>query len=217
MKKLLLGIGMAAGLILAACNDSPLDKANAIIREDMKSRLMNPESYDPIETVIDSAFTPFDDPQLYEYMIKSLALHKELEQYDRDASHAKSSMLIYAHYYDAYSKNKYEEYKAEYEKQIKQRDLVQQLIDKLVSDAQTIFRQEPAFIGYTAKHRYRAKNNAGNQLIGEEYYLLNENIDTIITSLDMESDEYKMIQLLKELKDNPEMLDIFTNSSQTES
>ena len=60
MKKNLLFVILA--LACASCNHSPEEKANALIEVDLKKSLYYPETYNPAETVVDSAFTPFDDP-----------------------------------------------------------------------------------------------------------------------------------------------------------
>ena len=68
MKKVMLFV--AALMTLVACSQSPEDKAKVLIKESMKKTLYHAETYDPVETVVDSAFTPFDDPAFYEKTIK---------------------------------------------------------------------------------------------------------------------------------------------------
>lgn len=53
-------------LAFASCAHSPEEKANALIEASLKKSLYHPETYDPAETLVDSAFTPFDDPVFYE-------------------------------------------------------------------------------------------------------------------------------------------------------
>lgn len=58
-------ISCAVLMFFASCSQSPEDKANVLIKESMKKTLYHAETYDPVETVVDSAFTPFDDPAFY--------------------------------------------------------------------------------------------------------------------------------------------------------
>ena len=63
MKKLLLLTLTVFSII--SCSQSPENKANALIQKDVKNTLSHPESYEALETVVDSAFAPFDDPAFY--------------------------------------------------------------------------------------------------------------------------------------------------------
>ena len=49
-------------VMLSSCGKSPQDKATAYVEKDMPKSLVKPDSYDPIETKVDSAFAPFDSP-----------------------------------------------------------------------------------------------------------------------------------------------------------
>lgn len=64
MKKILLF--SLAVICLMSCSQSPDNKAKLLIRESVEKALVHPESYKPLETVVDSAFAPFDDPAFYE-------------------------------------------------------------------------------------------------------------------------------------------------------
>ena len=64
MKKSL--IFSLAVICMMSCSQSPDNKAKLLIRESVEKALVHPESYEPLETVIDSAYTPFDDPAFYE-------------------------------------------------------------------------------------------------------------------------------------------------------
>ena len=55
MKKVLLFV--AALMTLVACSKSPEEKANVLIKESMKKTLYHIETYDPVETLVDGAFT----------------------------------------------------------------------------------------------------------------------------------------------------------------
>jgi hypothetical protein len=76
MKKNLVFIAVLFALI--SCSQSPQEKANALIEIDLKKSLFHPESYDPAETIIDSAFTPFDDPYFYEKTVNLCKLGVEM-------------------------------------------------------------------------------------------------------------------------------------------
>ena len=53
-------------LVLVACSQSQEKKAEALIKESLKKSLYKPETYKPVETKVDSAFAPYDDPAFFE-------------------------------------------------------------------------------------------------------------------------------------------------------
>ena len=114
MRRILLGALLVT--LFASCSKSLEDKANTLIEEDIKKTLYHPETYDPAETQVDSAFTPFDDPVFYEKTIQLCKIGMSIDEYDRKMKSAKSSMSIWSRpYQSAYSKNEYQEAKDEYD------------------------------------------------------------------------------------------------------
>ena len=53
-------------VIVVACGQSQEQKAETLIKENLKKSLYKPESYKPVETKVDSAFAPYDDPAFFE-------------------------------------------------------------------------------------------------------------------------------------------------------
>ena len=69
MKKLVLFGFILIGLVMVymmTSSQSPDDKAKTLIGESIEKALVHPKSYKPLETIVDSAFAPFDDPAFYE-------------------------------------------------------------------------------------------------------------------------------------------------------
>ena len=185
---------MMAIILLASCNNSPIDKANALIKDDMLKKLVIAESYEPVETKVDSAFAPFDAPEFYIQTLELLKMGAEMQEYEEKAKHAKSSMTIWSNPYSAYSKNQYQESKTEYEEYIEKQKTLQAHIENAINELKGMIRQKPRFIGFKAIHRYRAKNNAGQTLLVDELYILNKDLTEIIASYDMASEDYGAFQ-----------------------
>ena len=62
---------------------------------------------------------------------------------------------------------------------------------------------EQRFIGYKAVHNYRTDNNAGNTLIGNTIFFIDENFSEVRYSLEVE--EYNQIQeAISQLKEQIE-------------
>ena len=61
MKKYLLFISV---IFLMACTPTREEIIENLIEEEMKQTLVNPEDYEVIETKVDSAFSPNEEPEL---------------------------------------------------------------------------------------------------------------------------------------------------------
>ena len=72
----------SVALLFVSCGQSPEDKANALIKAELRKTLFKPDTYKPIETKLDSAFAPFDDPNLYKIMGDLAKMAAELEGLD---------------------------------------------------------------------------------------------------------------------------------------
>ena len=68
MKKVLLFVLVMVSLML--CGKSYRDQTVTSVSEDIGRSLIDPEKYETIGTVIDSAFAPFDDPVFFEKTLK---------------------------------------------------------------------------------------------------------------------------------------------------
>lgn len=183
--------------LFVSCGKSPEEKANALIEDDIKKVLYHPETYDPAETQIDSAFTPFDDPVFYEKTVQLCKLGMSIDECDRKMKNAKSSMSIWSGpYQSAFGRNEYQEAKNEYDENERNKKSIEAKVKKLATELKTMLENEQQFIGFRARHRYRANNNAGQTIFGETKYLFDKSLSKIVASYDMDSEEYKTVQII---------------------
>ena len=197
MKKLVL-LGFAA-LAFVGCSVSPEKKANSIVEKAVKASLYHPDSYDPIGSVVDSAFAPMDDPDFFEKTLKLYKLGIEMEDCDSEMKHAKSSMMIWSGSWDAFSKNEYNQHKEEYEKYAAQMESLQKKVEKLSEELKGIAEQGRNFIGWKVTHSYRAQNNAGQTLIGETVFILDPEMTQILAGYNTDDGDYKNVQMMYEM------------------
>ncbi len=207
MKRILLGITLIT--LFISCSKSPEDKVSVLIEEDIKKILYHPETYNPAETQVDSAFTPFDDPTFYEKTMQLCRLAMSIDEYDRNMKDAKSSMSIWSGpYQTAYGRNNYQEAKEDYDKNTQNKKNAEKKAKKLVIELKNMQDQGRQFIGFKARHRYRADNNSGQTFFGEMKYLFDKDINKIIASYDMDDDEYKAVQFIyKQILSKDESVD----------
>lgn len=198
MKKNLMFIVVLCALI--SCTQSPQEKANALIEINLKKSLYHPESYNPAETIVDSAFTPFDDPYFYEKAVDLCKLGVEIEEYELKIKDEKSDMALYKDLlgimYSNSDKERYDQAKENYEKYLAAKNKAEQKIVQLVEELKKDLEKESQFIGFKAKHRYRAQTNGGQIVFGEVKFLFDKEITKIVSAYDMDGDEYKAVQLL---------------------
>ena len=180
-----------AMLLLVSCNFTNEDKARSLIKESMKKTLLIADSYEAVETKLDSAFTPYDSSEFFENVIALAQCGMETDKAQKDANRAKSSMAIWSRsYMDAFSRNQYREYKYKYEKAIAEEETATENMQKIVDKIRKMLQDPSIFIGYKAVHTYRAKNNAGQVLMGHALFLFDKELIKIIAQYDMDSEEY---------------------------
>lgn len=206
MKKIV--ILFAVVLTVVSCSKTPEEKANALIKEKVQKTLIFPDSYDPAETIIDSAFYPFDSPEVYEKLMKAYELTQTYEKIKAKVKMAKASMPIWANPYSEFSRNEYNEQKENYENYLKQQEKIEELLEKIKKDvnklAEKIEKEGKKFIGFKVTHSYRAKNNAGNVIIDNMYFLIDKDFKKVIKSYNsVDYNTYQMmLQAIKELYGN---------------
>lgn len=180
-------------LVLVACGQSKEQKAEALIKESLKKYLYKPETYKPVETKIDSAFAPYDDPAFFEALAKLESINSEYEDLNEKAKREKSSMAIWSGPYQSlFGKEEYQQAKEKYDDANAKIEKLITQGKKLSDKIETILKADRKFIGYKATHNYRADNNAGETLIGNAVFFFDENISEITFS--MEAEDYNQIQ-----------------------
>lgn len=188
-------------LIFCSCGKSPEEKADELIKAELRKSLYKPDSYNPIETKLDSAFAPYDDPVLFEKMMETVKIGAEIKGLDHDMKQAKSTMSIWSGpYIDSYGRNEYNEAKEEYDKANAEKEKLTEKGKKKLEEIVNLLKQERKFIGYLATHNYRADNNAGNTLIGNTVFIIDKEFKEILFRCEVE--EYnQMQQTIEELEE----------------
>lgn len=154
-------------------------KAEALAKQETLKCLYFPDSYDPIETKLDSVFAPRETQEM-------LSLASDLnETYGRCAEYYQQIKEINKtlSFYDDSSfwdNDRNERLRDKEEKLSYYRadslhyvDVESQMINKL--------KQEPSFVGYRIYHKFRSKTNSGNTVIDELVIYTDENIEQAVS------------------------------------
>lgn len=178
MKKLIFLSTIA--LLLSGCSISPEKKAASIIKESIQKTLIFPESYDPIETKLDSAFSPQNDPSFIQLVLDLNNKSFEYEALQAQIASAEREVSIWdTPYPSSYSKTQYKQAKEKYDSFTQELTQLTSRLQKMGSTISEQLYKPKEFIGYKAEHSYRAKNNAGEIMIGKDYYLFDKDLTII--------------------------------------
>lgn len=174
-------------LIMASCGKSPEQKAEALIKDDLKKSLYKPETYKPVETKVDSAFAPYDDLKFLTELEELGKLGIEYKELQDKVKMAKSSMANWSGpYQSAFAKNEYQEAKNDFDEASEKMEKVSLKCADHLKIVANMMKEERKFIGFKAIHNYRADNNAGQTLIGNTIFFIDKDFKEVIYSLPLE-------------------------------
>lgn len=184
--------------LLAISCSSPQKRAEKIARMEVCKRLYYPDSYEPIETKVDSAFTTIytnEDilniiDKLDEYNENIQELERKLDWELIEQRSAKSSISLwsgpYMGSYGAEQRRQAQEELKEAEQNIQNYQTeIDNLNGLLISEKENIKTlisqcEEGKFLGWAIAHSYRAKNGNDNLLIGNSIIITDPEMETVI-------------------------------------
>lgn len=187
MKKILFLI--MSVMVLTGCQ-SREEKAVELIKQDMFKTLYDFESYEPIETKIDSAFTSiYSDTLALLYATQVKEMFDELDDAKTDYELANSSMEIWADSYSTLGRYKFNEAKEKVNNYINK-------INNTLKIANSIYEKIKKrnleighnFIGWKAQHKFRCKTKGGNFDLGDYIYVFDKDMKSIIYKEDLDND-----------------------------
>lgn len=191
--------------LLFSCSPSREEKATEIAKSEMIKILYNVDSYEPIETQIDSAFssiyTNLDVVRAAHDLIELNADEKK-EQLQRQYNSAKSSAAIWSDSrgWSSYAKEEYRQAKEEmddYAKKLKELDEeVKTKMNEIRDYAKAVIEHQ--FCGWNIYHKFRCANGLGIQQISEILIIVDENMEIVKGRFMLDdNDDYNLDKLKK--------------------
>lgn len=197
-------VAMTTIVAISSCQKTREERVSELVGNEIKKTLLYPESYESVELEIDSAFTPFDDPEFFDMTFQLGQYSFEIENAESDMKSAKSSMAIWSGpYQSAFGKTQYQEAKDDYDAAYEKKEEASQKAEALVQKMKTILDKEPEFIGYKVRHKFRAsKEQGGERTFGEYKFLFTEDLSSLVAQWNMNDMEYIVVRrLYKEIQD----------------
>lgn len=205
---------IASLVTLSACGPSNEEKAQEMAANYLKGVLFHFDSYEPLETIVDSSFVSLaTDEEAIELTLNMLQLIHTANEYSDEIKKAERSMELWQPrgYSTAFSDGEYRRAKEE-------RDKNQQLFDKTTERIQNQFskiknRQKSleigTFDGWKVYHKFKSLNGSGTISLPGEYIFIcdkdfnqgsafpkenYDNIAKIMTAISSSEDISEMIE-----------------------
>ncbi|MBO7417888.1 MAG: hypothetical protein J6U14_03000 [Bacteroidaceae bacterium] len=176
-------------VVCVACSPFRTFRINRIIGNEVQRSLSYPYSYDPVSIHVDSAFAPYDLPELYNLLVEDMGLNISIEAYNTNIRTHMMTMSAAEKNYTPEARRLYEEARNELRRNIalkreaiEKQDVVREVIERL--------KEMPKrFIGFKANHKYHAMDNELRLLLLNELFILSPELDAILGRYDL-NDEY---------------------------
>lgn len=188
MKKIL--FILLPAFLLVSCK-SREEKVAELIKQEMFKTLYDFESYEPVETKIDSAFTSiYTDSVIKSYAYIARSFLDDVQEGLDKVKDAQRTAEIWRDSYSSYGRIKYEEACNEMRNhldEVKSKMSIVNSYTDSIRNASVGFK--PEFCGWRVKHRFRCKTKGGNFDLGDYVYIVDKKVTKIIYKEDPD-DEY---------------------------
>lgn len=168
------------------------EKALELIDKQMFQTLFDYESYQPVETKIDSAFTaPYYTDSILALAMIYEEYQKRAEDYKEKADDAQSTMEIWEDSYSSYSRSRYKEARTKWiDNTIYSLTEHKKALTALLMASEAVRDFKPEYWGWSVYHKYRCKSKGGSALLCEAIYIIDTDFSTIIKTIDIDDDDY---------------------------
>lgn len=194
---------LISALVICGCGKNIEEQAQEAVKNELHKNLYYFDSYEPLETTVDSAFnTPENNPDVRELMKivseqgnQAKEFASELEDAERSIASLSDARELGASF--AYDYNEAVKNKVYVETKIK-RNLKEAWGDMLKL-SEYFAQTNNNFIGWRVTHTYRAKTRGGDPSIGREVYIFSKDFKNLL--LNLEYNEYvSLVNAIQKMK-----------------
>jgi hypothetical protein len=202
MNRKFLVFGIIA-LLFVACR-SKEEKANELIKVELHKTLYDFTSYDPIETIVDSAFSSiYEDSVILSYAYTIQACLDLYNEHMEETKEAISSAEIWSDSYSSYGRSKFNDAREKAQTNLdKAKFYIQKATETRPLIKEKIDSFTPSFLGFQAKHKFRCKTKGGHSSLANYLYIMDEKFKKVLSVIDLDDeDELKIRKLIDEAKE----------------
>ena len=154
------------------------------------------ESYEPIETKIDSAFTSiYTDSIIKSYAYIARAFLDDVEENLDKIKDDRNTMEIWSDSYSSLGRSKYNEALKNYGERLDKTKRYMEVVNNYMGSIKIISSNfKPEFYGWKASHKFRCKNKGGNFDLGNYIYVFDKKMNSIIYKEDIDDDSNNKIR-----------------------
>lgn len=194
MKRIIIPI-FAMCAILVSCQSPTLqERAESFAAETIKKQLYFPDSYQPIECYVDTAFAPLETPEVFEKLKKTASIYEKLNDAEKDMKRKEDRYEMYKSFgsYSSYNVYQTKEAKAEFEKAQAQYSSLFEQLQSLGQELADLNEQPKKPYGLKIAQTYKAQTNGGQTISSAVLLLVDFNMKTVLAAYDEEVIEMVM-------------------------
>lgn len=192
MKKnvILVLIGILLCFVFVQCKSNE-DKALALIKDNMFKTLYDFDSYQPIETKVDSAFhTPYNDSICLRNAVVCKVVYDKIEEYLEEANNALNAAEVW---HDMnWMRDRYFESLNESETALTNAKTLletsKEYEDTIRMRSNVIMKE---FMGWQVTHKFRCKTKGGFSVLSTRVYYMDSKFTEILREVDPDDEEFQ--------------------------
>lgn len=196
----IIGLSVYFSLVTLVACSSIEDKANKVIKEDMYNYLIDYDSYQPVETKVDSLMNNiYGDTIIFDQIMTYNALKREVDKYGWTQSESAPIADIWSDVnYAEYSNNEFKKMSEQDRDAFKCLGSNSDLWETISSniDAASKGHSDGSFYGYLVTHKFRCKNRDGQVTLNCYRYFIDKEFSKIIRKFGEDYLSYEKYKLM---------------------
>ena len=178
--------------LLIGCKSNE-QKAEALIKEYMFKNLYDFDSYEAVETIIDSAYySPKLNQQVMSLALDAVEKYKASKEHEKKLEDARREMSIWNGGWSSSSRREYDKArKTALKELIKCEEAERDWAEDILQISELIKTLPEDFVGWNVNHRFRCNTRGGNKSLGDYLFVMDEKIKTIIQVFDLDDNDFK--------------------------
>ncbi len=190
--------------LCSSCSPSLEEKAQAYVENDMNTILNYPETYESVQTRVDSAFASiYFDYEAYMSALEIVELQEVHESLERQHDMQKSLLTLHSNMYSEYDREAYRQTTNEINKldtELKRNDNeIKKCKDLIKSHHKEI--DPTTFVGWGITHRFRCTNATGHKSIHDVLVIVDETFENTIMRVPLDKNDPQGIDVVSKIID----------------